>query len=70
MTPDQIVIVLASILGPAGAAWAGVKISLNGTVARVNRIEDKVDKVVVDVAYLKGQGDRQEAKEEPKAPQR
>ncbi len=45
--------VLALALGPAGAAWVGVKVALNGTVERVRRIEGKVDGVEKDVGDLK-----------------
>lgn len=39
----QLLQTLAMILGPTGAAYAGVKVSLNGTKARVERIENKFD---------------------------
>jgi len=44
-TPEFIELVKLAgyIIGPAGAAWLGVKHTLNGTVARVQRIEQKVD---------------------------
>lgn len=44
---------LAAVLGPAGAAWVGVKVSLNGTVSRVTRIESKVDAVEKEIGDLK-----------------
>jgi hypothetical protein len=44
---------LALLLGPAGAAWVGVKVSLNGTVERVRRIESKVDGLEKEVSDLK-----------------
>lgn len=38
----QIAVVIGSIVGPAGAAWAGVKVSLNGTRERVKEIQAEV----------------------------
>ena len=34
---------LALVLGPAGAAWVGVKVGLNGLRARVEKIEKVTD---------------------------
>jgi len=45
--------VLVLALGPAGAAWAGVKVSLNGTVNRVRRVEEKLDEMSRDMASVK-----------------
>lgn len=50
MNAAEIVTILVSVFGSGGAAWAGVKASLNGTRARVERIEDKLDKVIEDRA--------------------
>ena len=41
----EVVLVLSTILGPTGAAWVAVKGSLNGTKRRIERIENKVDKI-------------------------
>ena len=46
MSGVELATVLGVILGPAGAAYVGVKVSLNGTRERVKRIEDKLDKIV------------------------
>ena len=64
MTPDQIIMLLAAIFGSGGiGSFFGVKASLNGQKERLVRVEEKVDRVVQDVAYLKGQGNRQEDRE-------
>lgn len=46
MEPWQIGVVVGAIVGPFGAAWAGIRVGLNGTRESVVRIESKVDKVV------------------------
>lgn len=46
MDPWQIGVVIGAIVGPFGAAWAGIRVGLNGTRESVVRIESKVDKVV------------------------
>lgn len=37
--------ILAIVLGPSGAAWATIKVTLNGTAKRVERMETKLDDV-------------------------
>lgn len=61
MTPAEITQLVAIILGPSGAVFASLKIILNGTKGRVDKIEqhmenmdEKIDRVVEDLAYLKG----------------
>lgn len=55
MNPSDLAILLAAIFGTGGiGSFFGVKASLNGTVNRVNRIEDKVDVLVKEVAEIKG----------------
>jgi hypothetical protein len=44
----QMFALLAMMLGPAGAAWVGVKVSLNGTRDRVKNIDAKLDRLVAD----------------------
>lgn len=43
---DPVLLQALQILGPLIGAGLGVKVVLNGTVARVGRIEEKVDKVI------------------------
>lgn len=45
---------LLTIVGSGGAAWVGVKASLNGQKERLVRVEDKVDELVVQVARMEG----------------
>ena len=44
LLPDYLTLV-AAVVGPAGAAWTGVRVALNGTRERVHRIENKVDRI-------------------------
>lgn len=39
----QILVSLVTVLGTGGAAWAGVKATLNGTVKKVDHINAKLD---------------------------
>lgn len=62
MEPTLLLAVGAAIIGSGGAAWAGVKVSLNGTRERVTRIELRqdshgrtLDKVVVSQARMEEQ---------------
>ena len=49
----EIAKLIAIVVGPAGAAWWGVKTTLNGTVARVERIEKTVDSISHDMADVR-----------------
>lgn len=62
MEPTLLLAVGAAIIGSGGAAWAGVKVSLNGTRERVTRIELRqdshgrtLDQVVVSQARMEEQ---------------
>lgn len=39
----QILVSLVTVIGTGGAAWAGVKATLNGTVKKVDHISNKLD---------------------------
>jgi hypothetical protein len=61
MTTAEILQALALVVAPSGAAWAGVKLALNGTrkdihavATKVDAVEGKVDRTREEVAYLKG----------------
>lgn len=41
----QILAILAPIIGSSGAAWVGVKVSLNGTRERVREIHAEVKEI-------------------------
>lgn len=45
--------VAAIVLGPAGAAWAGVRVSLNGTRQDVRDIKTEVSGIRGDVSNLR-----------------
>lgn len=59
MEPTVIIAAATAIIGSGGAAWAGVKQAMNGTIARVQRMEirqdahgRKLDQVAETVARL------------------
>ena len=59
---DPILLAVISAAASAGAAFGGVRKALNGTVARVERVERRTDSIeatvnrtAVDVAQIKGQ---------------
>jgi hypothetical protein len=49
MTPEMWQVV-AVLLGPAGAAWAGVKMGLNGARADIKEIKGDVKEIRGDVS--------------------
>lgn len=60
----QLLAALAGIFGSSGAAWVGVKVSLNGTRARVLEIHQDVKDLRGDVGGLSNRVTRIEAKME------
>jgi hypothetical protein len=46
----QLLISLATMLATGGAAWAGVKYTLNGTVKKVDSIDQKLDNHIESTA--------------------
>jgi len=45
ITIKEILLIMAAVLGPGGAAWVAVKGSLNGTKRRVENIETDVSSI-------------------------
>lgn len=43
MDTQALVIAITAVVGSGGAAWAGVRASLNGTRERIQRIEKQQD---------------------------
>lgn len=53
-----VVVAVVGVFGSGGAAWAGVRASLNGTRERVQRIESKVDSLSDRLSFMEGQHER------------
>ena len=51
---EPISVAVLSALFTGGVTWGAVKSTLNGTVAKVDRIDAKLHEVAEDVAFLKG----------------
>lgn len=58
---EQLIVSLLPVAIAGIAAWGGVKVSLNGTRERVQRIEEKLDHVIENasetrekLAYIEG----------------
>jgi hypothetical protein len=49
-----VIVAAIGVFSSGGAAWAGVRSSLNGTRERVARIETKVDNLGSRLAYMEG----------------
>lgn len=62
--------VAAVMLGAPGAAWAAVKLSLNGTRERVQRIETKLDRVEEGMTEVRERLARVEVQDAPAARRR
>lgn len=69
MTPETLQLLLM-VLGPPGAAYVGVKVSLNGMKEQVKRIDDNVTSLLKDsakkgerLAVLESRMDRKEPNE-------
>ena len=60
----EIIAALIAVFGSGGAAWAGVKVSLNGTREKVREIHADVKTLGVDVTNLKVQVARLEERSE------
>lgn len=54
MNPDIVTTAILTAAVTALLNWGALKAIVNGTVLRVARMEEKLDTVVEDVAFLKG----------------